>query len=132
MSKPNLPAIAEAIAAASISGGVRAREYEPNGDWHPTELLIPPPIIEQITFSDDGAYRMEYDLILVVASASDRAAHSNLGDDVTTVRTALQTDKTLGGTANDSFVSGAVPNDEIRDRNDGIWFGANIRLEVYT
>ncbi len=132
MTKPDLPAIADAIVAACEGGGIRAREYEPDGNWHPTEVLIPVPSIEQVTFSDDGVYRLEYDLILVVDSANDRAAHSNLGDDVSSLRDALHTDKTLGSVVDGSFMRIAIPNDEIRDRNDGIWFGATIPFEVHT
>lgn len=132
MSKPDLPAIAKAIAAACVGGGIRAREYVDDGDWNPTELLIPVPSIEQITFGDDGVYRLDYDLILIVASASDQAAHSNLGDDLSTLRDALQADKTLGITGLQSFMRRATPDDEIRDRKDGVWFGATIPFEVHT
>ncbi len=132
MTKPDLPAIAEAIVAACEGGGIRALEYEPDGGWNPTELLIPIPSIEQVTFGDDGVYRLDYDLILIVASASDRAAHSNLGDDVSTLRDALQADKTLGGVVDGSFMRRSDPDDEIRDRKDGVWFGARIPFEVHT
>ena len=129
---PDVASIADAMVAALVSEGVRARLYVAEGVWQPPEVLIPAPQIRQQTMSVDGLYRMEYRLVLVVASADDRAAHANLAPLMTSCKRALQRDMTLDGTAAGVHVTQVVPDDEIRDRAGNAWFGAYLETSVYT
>lgn len=132
MAAPDLVAIADAIVAVARSTDLRATAFERDGDWQPPELLIPIPEVEQLTFSDGGVWLLSYELLLVVASASDRAAHVNLAALIPPLKTRLQSDQTLGGAACGAYVRTVRPDDQIRDRNESEWFGARVNLEVHT
>jgi len=132
MASPDLVAIADAIAEQAAAADLRATPWERDSDWQPPELLVPIPEVEQLTFGAEGVYALRYELLLIVASASDRAAHRNLAALIPALKIRLQADQTLGGTANGAFVRDVRPDDQIRDRSEAEWFGARVTLEVHT
>jgi hypothetical protein len=132
MAAPDLVVIADAIVDAARSSNLRATAFERDGDWQPPELLVPIPQVEQLTFGADGVWSLRYELLLIVASASDRAAHVNLNDLLAPLKTRLQADQTLGGSCRTSWVRSIRPDDQIRDRQEVEWFGSRLDLEVQT
>lgn len=129
MASPDLVTVADEIVAVAKASNLRATAFERDGDWQPPELLIPIPELEQLT---PAVWAMRYELLLIVASASDRAAHVNLADLIPPLKTRLQSDQTLGGAACGVWVRDVRPDDRIRDRNEAEWFGARVTLEVHT
>jgi len=132
MAAPSLVDVADAIAEQARATNLRATPFERDGDWQPPELMIPVPEVEQLTFGGDGVWSLRYELLLVVSSASDRAAHINLSALLAPLKTRLQSDQTLDGTATGVWVREVRPDDQIRDRNETEWFGARLVLEVRT
>ena len=126
---PDTRSIADEIVALLGVAGVRAFAYEAGANWQPPCVIVPPPSIEKVT---PAIYAYRYELLLIVASADDRASHLNLNESLIRVRNVLQSDKTLGGTASGCWVRGIRPDDEIRDRASGYWFGARLDFEVWT
>ena len=126
---PDTRSIADEIVALLGVAGVRAFAYEAGANWQPPCVIVPPPSIEKVT---PAIYAYRYELLLVVASADDRASHMNLNESLIRVRNALQSDKTLGGTASGCWVRGIRPDDEIRDQQSNYWYGARLDFEVWT
>jgi hypothetical protein len=126
---PDTDAIAHEIVALCAGVGLRAIPYEPTGAWQAPCLLVPPPSIQKVT---PAIYAYTYELIWVERSAQARAAASNLSQTVIRLRNALQSDKTLGGTASGCWVRGIRPDDEIRDQQSNYWYGARLDFEVWT
>lgn len=129
MTAPNPPAMAKAIVAALRNVDVRAVPFEPEAEWPVPCVIVPPPSLEQIT---PAIWRNVYELLYVVSSADDRAAHLNLGADLARIKAGLEADQTLGGEASGCWVRSVRPDDEIRDRTSGFWFGARFDFEVHT
>lgn len=131
MTVPVVVDVADEIVAALAVAGIRARSYVTAGEWNPPEVLVPMPTIRQRSMNA-GVHELTYRLILVVADADDRAAHVNLGPLLTRTKTAIEADRTLGGTVAHVHVAQVVPDDEIRDRGTGAWFGAYLETTVVT
>jgi hypothetical protein len=126
---PATERISHEIVAVCALAGLRAIPYEPSGGWQVPCLLIPPPAIEKVT---PAIYSFTYELIWVERNASMRAAHVNLNDTTIRLRDALQSDRTLGGTASGVWVRAIAPSTEIRDLQGTNWFGARLDYEVWT
>jgi hypothetical protein len=130
MAAPDTRAIVDAI--TERSSVVAQTRTEPDSDWQPPELLVRVPEVEQLTFGDEGVWRLTFPLILVVASAWDDQAHIDMFDLLAPLKAELQADQTLGGTCRASWVRNVRPDDQIRDRQMTEWFGARLDLEVHT
>lgn len=131
MAAPYVPAIVAAVIELAEAEDIQCRT-EPDGTWQPPELLIRVPEMEQLTFGDGGVWRLTFPLILVVASAWDAQAHADMFDLLAPLKTRLQSDQTLGGTACGAWVRDIRPDDQIRDRQEVEWFGSRLDLEVHT
>lgn len=131
MASPNTQAVVAAVIDVAEGLELQCRT-EPDGTWQPPELLIRVPEMEQLTFGADGVWRLTFPLILVVASAWDAQAHDDMFALLAPLKTQLQSDQTLAGTASGVWVRNIRPDDQIRDRQEVEWFGSRLDLEVHT
>lgn len=118
---------------ATISG-LRCYDYQP-------EQLNPPiafPILDSITYHkafSGGNVEMNYTIVVIVGRYLDRVAHSQLDgylsyDGASSVRAALEGDKTLGGVVQTIILDSATEIDALPVA-DGDYLQVSLSLTVH-
>jgi hypothetical protein len=127
-------AVAIQTALATISG-LRAYSYQP-------EQLNPPigfPVLNTVTYHgamNGGLVTMEWNIRVVVGRYVDRVAHSTLDgylsySGASSIRAALEADKTLGGVVQNLILSQSA-NISALEQDDAEFLQISSTLTVYT
>lgn len=111
--------------------GLRTSSYVPDAPRPPIAIVMPQRIVYDLN-ANRGADRYYFTIIVMVARADDRAAQANLDPYIvgpTSIKAAVEGDRTLGGAADTSRVI------EMRDYGmipvgDTIYLGAYFTVEV--
>lgn len=134
MSYPILPDIHLGFKTVLLAAQIRCREYEPNADLNPPEVLVQAGTPRQLTYGLEGVHQTDFDLIYVVgANKEPRAQQIVLGEGVRRLRNALF-GSDLDGAVQGLWLDAFEPDDEIRFREDEVtgWFGGFQRVRVMT
>lgn len=132
MADPDLSAIADAIADVLRTDALDAHAFVPPEFLTPPAIYVPVPDLEVLTM-DLGVWRLEYELLLIVANGWSESAHADLLGFLPGIKSRIHNDRTLGGVVQGAYIRDARPDSQIRQDNDNgtEWFGARITLEVH-